>query len=144
MKISTEKPPIYDEADKVFNFVKEGFEPVFTYGDTLYNPFNITIPQDLMVHEQTHAKQHEYNTAVAHIWWIKYLEDPEFRLEQEVAAYASQYRFICATHKDRNIRNKYLRGMATLLSGPLYKCDVTFHRAMECIKVGRLDTAKRV
>lgn len=141
MIILNEKPPIWEECNKLFT-LKPGV--VFTYGGTIYNPDNVSISADLMVHEQCHAKQQEYNNVVAHLWWMRYLEDPQFRLEQEVAAYASQYRYICAQVKDKNKRNGYLTFMARTLSGPLYKCDVSYFSAVQAIKVGRLDTKTTV
>ncbi len=106
--------------------------------------YNIVITSNLLIHEQCHGKQQEYNDVVAKLWWIAFLEDPQFRLEQEVAAYAAEYRFICAKIKDRNQRNAHLGRMARLLSSPLYKCDITYFRAMTAIKVGRLDVPKAV
>ncbi len=135
MEIRIEKPPVWEEANKAFKLQKG---VVFTYGNIIYNPDNIEISGDLMVHERTHARQQEYNETVAKVWWDRYLIDPAFRLEQEVAAYAAQYRYICAIVKDRNTRDRNLRALATFLSSPLYGCDITVHRAMECIKVGRL------
>lgn len=141
MKISNEKPPIWEECKKVFKLVKG---TVFTYGDTIYNPDGVEISDDLLIHEKCHAKQQEYNNTVAHIWWINYLEDSQFRLEQEVAAYAAQYRFICAKYKDRNKRDQYLGFMARILSSPLYGCPITQYGARKAIEVGRLTTEKVV
>lgn len=135
MQVLIEKPPIYDECAKHFKLIKG---VVFTYGNTLYNPDNVHIPDDLMIHEQVHARQQEWNDTVAKLWWIKYLEDPQFRLEQEVSAYAAQYRYICAHTKDRNKRDQYLRFMARMLASPLYGCPITEWAATEAIKVGRL------
>lgn len=141
MKIVYEKPPIWDEANKHFKLQKG---VVFTYGDTIYNPDGAIITPDLLIHEQTHSKQQEYNNTVAHIWWLKFFEDPQFRLEQEVSAYAAQYRYICAKVKDPNARDRNLRELGRQLSGPIYGNIITHYAAMQAIKAGRLDTVKEV
>lgn len=135
MNIVNEKPPIWDECNKAFKLVHG---TVFTYGNTLYNPDGIEIPQDLLVHEQKHAQQQQWNETVAKLWWLKYLEDPQFRLEQEVAAYAAQYRYICSVVSDRNARDKNLRILAGMLASPIYGNLIHQLMAANAIKVGRL------
>ncbi len=130
-----EKPPIWDQANEMVELV---YGTVFTYGDCIYNPDAVEISQDLLVHEQCHMKQQMYNETIAKIWWDKWFHDVQFRIEQEVAAYAAQYRYICSVVKDKNARDKNLRILARMLSGPVYGNVISTIGAMEAIKAGRL------
>lgn len=133
MQVSFEKPPVWEEANKLFKLDgRTGV--VFTYGDTIYNPWKVNIPQDLIEHEKTHAKQQNWSTDEAKIWWEKYIADPEFRIQQEVEAYGRQYRFLCKTNKDRNKRARILWELAEMCSGPLYGNAVSFNEAMNRIR----------
>lgn len=120
MKISTDKPPIWEEANKFFKLEELGLGSIFTYGDTIYNPFNVELTQDLIVHEMVHIRQQESDNTVAGIWWKRFFMDPDFRLEQELEAYAAQYKYICTQVTDREKRSKNLLTLAGLLSGPMY------------------------
>lgn len=133
MKISISKPPIYDEAAKLFG-LKEGDHTFFTYGDTIYNPDGVEMPHDLIVHEQTHGYQQEMDEHVASLWWKRYIADPQFRLEQECDAYAQQYRYICSITKNREKRARYLFEMAKMLASPMYGSIVTQAEAMKMLK----------
>lgn len=131
-KIKIEKPPVWDNACAAFQI--NPAKTVFTYGDTIYNPGNIDIPDDLIVHEMVHINQQNGNDDDAALWWGKYLRDPRFRLLQETEAYAKQYAFICKTTKDREKRNRVLHNIATILSGPLYGHCVGATEAMLLVK----------
>ena len=53
MKISHEKPPIYDRLVEAFGIDwNDGI--VITYGDTLHTREGNNIPQDLVIHEKKH------------------------------------------------------------------------------------------
>ena len=132
MQISLGKPPIYNEAAKAFTLT--GAE-VFTYGDTLYNPGHGEIQDHLLVHEEVHATQQNHNDADAAIWWKRYFEDVNFRVDQEVEAYGAQYKFICKKVKDRNQRSKYLFLMAQHLSSPMYGSVITHSEAVKAIRI---------
>jgi len=152
MKIVDEKPPIYKA------LVDAGMQPsegtLYAYGDKIYNPSGGEIPPDLIVHEEKHIKQ-QYDLAPiikhgeagpstetpdrdleqgAEIWWKRYVEDEYFRLEQELQAYAAQFRYVCKFQKDRNARSKILLNYAAVLSGPMYGNMVSHMGAYEMIK----------
>lgn len=132
MKIINEKPPIWDNVCATF-----GINPVnvfFTYGDAIYNPDGIDIPDHIMVHEQVHEKQQKRDGMTPEKWWGKFLRDTAFRLDQESEAYGAQYAFICDNVKDRNQRHKFLYQLATSLSGPLYDKCIGHMEAMALIK----------
>jgi hypothetical protein len=107
---------------------------VFTYGDTVYNPNNIPISDDLKMHELTHADQQGHNDKDAKKWWEKYFTDPQFRFLQELEAYQNQYRFFCGVIHDRNRRAKFLMKIAGDLSSALYGDICTQSQAMEMIR----------
>lgn len=115
MKTSNLFPPNYSLILSFFPQCEER-KAIFAYGDTIYNPFNVSISPDLEVHESVHAKQQGSNPEV---WWIRYCSEPEFRLQQEIEAYGTQYSFV-----KRNTPNKYSdwlkEKLAEALSGPLY------------------------
>lgn len=119
MILTYAKPPIWDEAVKLFKFDVD--RTVFTYGNILFNPGHVPIEGHLWAHEETHAKQQAHDETVAKLWWKRYFEDPPFRLDQETEAYGNQYRYICEKlTKDRNKRYKILSELAQFLSGPMY------------------------
>lgn len=134
MRISAEKPPIYEEAKKLFN-LKEGQGTVFTYGDCVYNPDGIDMPEHLIVHEMEHAKQQEHNDTVAGLWWKRVLADPAFRVDQEARAYGAQYAYIRKRVKDRNKCSGYLLEMSQMLSGPMYGNCVSRQEAQRLIRL---------
>ena len=116
MKILTEFPPNYREIVDTFDGVEKG-EPIFCYGDTIYNPHKKNITKDLEVHEAVHMKQ---QGDAPELWWYNYLRDPEFRLSQEIEAYGEQYKFIKEAGMKGSLLRWALDNMATALSGNIY------------------------
>lgn len=115
--------------------LKPGKDTVFAYRDAIYNPNNVPITPDLEVHEAVHLKQ---QGKLPIDWWIKYLTDPQFRLEQEIEAYRAQFTFICKVVKDKNKRYKILLKIGEFLSGPLYGNLITKKQAMDEILTVRI------
>jgi hypothetical protein len=111
-------------------FPLDGYNPVFTYGDKLYNPGGDPISQDLMIHEQTHEQQQA--TYGVEQWWAMYLENPAFRLTQETEAYRNQYQFL-KTVFNRKGRMAALNKLADNLSSPLYGSIIKKFEAKELI-----------
>lgn len=104
---------------------------LFTYGETIYNPSGNPIDDPLDVHERTHKFQQGDDPEG---WWNKYLEDDQFRLEQELQAYSFQYKKFCELHKDRNVRFGFLSLIAKDLSSAIYGNICTEEEAMKLIK----------
>lgn len=129
MKIINEIPPIFKD------LVEAGMQPtqhtLYTYGDAIYNPSGQDIPEDIMVHEEVHMKQQGDNPDY---WWSRFIDDQYFRVEQEVEAYAVQYRFMCNKFKDRNKRSQILMHYAKVLSSPIYGGVVGTMAAYQMIK----------
>ena len=133
MKVSLSKPPIYDECAKAFKLT--GRE-IFTYGDTIYNPAGFDIPDHLLIHELTHREQQKHDNTVAKLWWRRYIDDPKWRIDQEVEAYAAQYAFICTKVKDKNARYKNLHLLAVDLASPMYGSSISYTDAIRRIRNG--------
>lgn len=127
MKIVNENPPNYDKIAKKFDLHES---VVFTYGDTVYVPGGGDIPDHLMVHEQTHEKQQGDNPEA---WWDRYLEDDEFRLNQEVEAYRNQLRFVRKKITKKQ-KSDFLNRIAKDLSGKIYGNIVDYKTARELIR----------
>jgi hypothetical protein len=128
MKISTEKPPIWDEVAKVFP-VKWEDGVIVTYGDTVYCKYPFSPLK--MIHESVHIDQQAY--AGKDNWWARYFSDEPFRLEQELEAYKAEVKEIKALIKDRNHRDKRIRTICNELSSPMYGNLITFSEAMSIL-----------
>ncbi len=135
MKFTTERPPIYDEANKLFGLEEHGYKAVFTYGDTCYNPSGCEIDSFLIRHEETHMEQQDANGDVAAMWWKRYIQDPEFRVDQEAEAYGAQYKLYTQQERRRDMRAQYLWGLAKMLSGPMYGKAISHSEAMKAIRM---------
>jgi hypothetical protein len=128
MKFSHEQPPIWDKLSKRFN-VQWGGGLVVTYGDTIYH--TQILPRDLIVHELVHVTRQTNPDE----WWSKYLDDPKFRLGEELLAYREQYKYLKRATKDRNELARHLWRIATDLSGPMYDLPINHREAMRLIKI---------
>lgn len=134
MRITYEKPPIYDEANAFFKLEELNLGTIFTYGSTIFNPFRGELTQDLIVHESVHMEQQGHDDTVAKLWWQRYFLDPEFRLSQEVEAYGAQYKYLCTIFKDRNRQARHLQSLAQMLAGPMYGGIITVNEARKLIR----------
>lgn len=132
MKIIRDYPPNIDRIREDYDL--SGKNVVFTYGDELYNPSGVEIPRNLEIHEEVHTKQQGILKAGIEQWWDRYLEDEQFRLEQEVEAYKAQYEYVKNHGADRDTKREFLRHIAQDLSGPIYGHMVSFEQAKQLIK----------
>lgn len=133
MKVVQGLPPNYDEIAKAFGFssLPGTFNPVFAYGDTLYNPSGLPIAPDLMAHEETHEQQQ--SEIGVELWWQLYLENKSFRLKQEAEAYQNQYRYVLQ-HYTRSFRRSTLQKLAKDFSSALYGNIISKKLAEEIIE----------
>lgn len=129
-QIIEEYPPNFSEIQAHFDLTNQ--KPVFAWGDKIYNPFKIEIPPDMLYHEYIHWQQQKHYTTPA-IWWTKYIMDNEFRLEEEVEAYAHQYLFV-KKHTPQYVYREMLEEAAENLSSPLYNLGITKNQAEAMIK----------
>lgn len=131
MKIIIERPPVYDAVCAAFNINPQS--AVFTYGEDIYNPNNIDLPEHILIHEAMHVEQQKL-IGGPELWWGKFLREPSFRVDQEAQAYGAQYAYICTYTKGREQQFKVLRNLAQILSGKLYNNVVSGNEAMALIK----------
>lgn len=123
-----DKPPNYERIRAVFDVRPT---TIFTYGNTIYVPGGGELDYPLRMHERTHVLQQAAFPGGPEMWWNRYLDDPAFRLEQELEAYRNQYRAMSRSERERNIRR-----IAGDLSSPLYGNVVTFDEAKMLIRNG--------
>lgn len=128
MKIVKDYPPNIEDIRKKFDLKDKSI--VFTYGDTLYNPTGSDIPENLMKHEETHEKQQGKDIKG---WWSRYLEDNQFRLEQELEAYRNQYKYV-EENGNRETKRDFLKHIARDLSSHIYGNIINFEQAKQLIK----------
>lgn len=127
MRIVKGYPPIIDRIKESFT-IRE--TTVFTWGDTVFIPSGNPLTDHVEKHEEVHEKQQAGDPAK---WWDRYLADPGFRFDQELAAYRVQYKFFMKG-KDRNKVFMFLHKIAGDLSGGMYGNMVTYEKAKQLIK----------
>lgn len=132
MKIENTFPPIFEQANNVFALNKD---VIYTYGDTIYNPGGHRLQDHVIAHEEVHMHQQGEDPAA---WWNRYLEDEEFRFNQELEAYQAQYKFFASKEKDRNNLFRFLNTIAGFLSGDLYSNITSKAEAMRLIKQSKV------
>lgn len=121
-------PPNIVEITESFNLPKG---VIFTYGNTIYNPSGDQLSQALLEHEFVHVRQQADKPEA---WWGKYLDDPEWRLEQELEAHRAEWKTFYRSTFSREKRAQYLWGISCRLAGPMYGGLLTIKEARERIK----------
>lgn len=116
--------PLLEEFKKHFQTTKD---TIFAYDDVIYS--NNQLSDDLIVHEMIHHKQQKRDGLK---YWVRnYLEDHNYRLQQELEAYREQLKSI----KDRNHRARIRLESAKSLSSALYGNICTYEQALNLLKV---------
>lgn len=105
-------PPNYAAINRAFKV--RGKPVIFCYGDTIYNPGRIKVPPQLLVHEAVHSRRQGADPAG---WWERYIEDPQFRLEEEIPAHQAEFADLC----DRGVATpEAWNAIVGRLASPLY------------------------
>ena len=128
VRIKNEWPPNVDEIREVFPLT--GNE-IFAWDGIIYNPGAGELSDSLIAHECVHFAQQEGDPDH---WWRRYIDDSNFRFEQEVEAHQAEYNTFCIGSKDRNARNEARTAIARRLSSALYGGLIDMRRAMYLIK----------
>lgn len=126
-EIINEYPP---NIGRIRQFLTPPKGAVFAYNKKIYNPDNIDIWPDLEEHEEVHFKQQGNDSD---FWWERYLQDPQFRLEQEVEAYSRQLNFF----KEKGANNKELKNLLYEFANALttmYNLDIDYQTAENKIR----------
>lgn len=88
---------------------------------------------DIEIHENVHRLQQE-KAGDVEMWWDLYMDNPDFRLKEEIQAYQAQARYIKEFAPDLNKNFKMLQSLARELSGPTYGNLLSFSEAYRIIK----------
>lgn len=133
MRVVCARPPLFAEIDRAFGIA--GAPVIFAFGDTIYNPQNVTITPELMAHEEVHGAR-QRGCASVELWWQAYIADPNFRLGEEVPAHQTEYREFCLRNPDgkaRPARRMFLHHVAKRLSSPLYGRLIRYEEARRLV-----------
>jgi hypothetical protein len=128
MKLSKQKPPIYDKCVEHFGVDWED-GVIFTYGDTIYCKYDLS--DNKIVHESTHIRQQGDDPDG---WWEKYFNDSKFRLQQELEAYKNESDWINKNIKDRNHKTQIIVENARALASSMYGNIISFSEAFKLLK----------
>lgn len=130
MKVLKLYPPVYKEIVKRFPAVR-GQATFYCWGDKIYNPRGIEIPPQLIAHEEAHSERQLRMGVLA--WWDAYLNNGQFRLEEELIGHRAEYCFLRDSGMAANALNQYLKSIANRLSGDIYGKMIDFDTAYRMI-----------
>lgn len=132
MRVVIAYPPLIDKIDAAFHI--KGQPCLFAWGNKIYNPMNVAIPEPLHRHEEVHGKQQFDCEGGIEGWWLRYIDDPAFRLEQEIPAHRAEYLALLRKYGDvRNNRRRFLVHTAVRLAAPLYGKMITVSQAKKVL-----------
>lgn len=122
--------------DTIASFLPNARNPgtIFAYGEDVYNPFAVPLPYALQAHESIHQAR-QLDVGVTH-WWNRYLNEPDFRYNEELLAHIAEYMTQCPPGSLRNLRRLVLKATARRLAAPLYGYTVSLEKAEADIKKG--------
>src|SRR5260221_4073121 len=129
-EIVVDYPPNFKELSKRFAINPKA---IYAWSPKIYNPAKRFVSTDLIEHEKVHITRQDAMGG-PQFWWEKYLDDAEFRLDEEARAYGRQFSYSCTQNRDRNFQFRFLLGLANTLAGPMYGNITTTERAVELIK----------
>ncbi len=104
---------------------------IIAFGDRVYTKG--WMPQWKIVHEQVHLDQQHHSRIVAILRFPLILFSARFRLNQEIAAYKAEWRWIFLNVHDRELRAKMRHEMCIDLSSELYGNMISYADAMDLI-----------
>lgn len=117
MKIINTYPPNFTEIVKVLSSARK-YGVIFAYGNKIYNPSRVKIDKHLLAHEEVHSER-QINMGVEE-WWVQYLQDDEFRYNEELLAHRVEYRSRMNSAANRQQRKSADKEIAKKLASPLY------------------------
>ena len=118
-------PPMIDQIDKRFG-VKNRTGIIYSWGDKIYNPSGVVISPQLIAHESVHGLRQGEKIAE---WWEQYIDDPKFRLAEEIPAHQAEYEYLVTHAPSRQLRRAALKQTAQRLAAPLYGRMITVAKA---------------
>jgi hypothetical protein len=137
--IILERPPNFQLIESAFP-KSTGPGVLFAYDGNIYNPSGITVPPALVAHENVHLERQQLirggNQRVEQ-WWRRYIEDSEFRYNEELLAHAAEFKVLRVDKsQDRNFGARLLISTALRLVAPLYNYQPprTLQQAMKDLR----------
>lgn len=134
------EPPLIEEIDRKFG-VRGRTDVVFAFGDRIYAPGQGRLHPALEAHERVHCERQLAFPGGAIPWWRVYLDDRQFRLNEEVLAHRAEWRWYCAQRGAdkpvsgfRSAKLYHLHQIANRLASPLYGGLVDVRRARNLIE----------
>lgn len=134
MNIVSGTPPNFNAIAAVFPAARRK-GTIFTYGETIYVNGVPELNPQLKAHEAVHM-QRQRELGGPESWWGRYLEDPAFRLQEELLAHRAEYRTaknLTPYDTNRNARASLLHFIAERLASPLYGAVVNVREAKRMI-----------
>lgn len=114
------RPPMYDRIVAAFpDAARPGV--VFSWEKYIYVPGGGSLPISIVAHEEAHGRE---QAGIVEKWWVRYIEEPAFRLEQEVIGHRAEYRELLRGGSRRDY-GAYLKYVSGKLAAPLYGGLVT-------------------
>lgn len=132
MKIIKSYPPNFREIVKVFPMARKP-GVIFAYAPYIYAPPGAVLPltPHLEAHEAVHLERQQ--SIGVEMWWKTYLQNRQFRYEEELFAHIEEYRSMIKAGLDPE---KSLLTVATRLASPLYSCGGGIDKAAKDILNG--------
>jgi len=135
--IINDKPPNFAIIAAAFPKA-DGPGVMFAYDGNIYAPSGGVIPPALIAHENIHLeRQSNPRTGMTpDSWWTLYINDPEFRYQEELLAHVAEMRAIFQVPGDRNAQARILMLTALRLTAPLYNYQPprSMQRAMKDLR----------
>lgn len=110
---------------------------VYCWGPRIYNPDGVAIPPEILAHEGVHYSRQTKEEGAIRRWWERYLEDPAFRLAEELPAHRAEYKALLNRDRNPRHRSQYLQHVAAKLAAPLYGGIITPREAARQIMGAR-------
>lgn len=124
--ISHEIPSIYESLNKKFGVKWE--DKIIIAFDGKIHCIDNPAPQKI-IHEKVHLD--EQKRIGNEVWWRAYLEDDNFRLEEELKAYRIESNFLKKYIKNREVRFHFINEMADSISSSVYGNIITKQEALK-------------
>ena len=125
MMVVSGLPPNIDEVDAAFHCRDQ--DVFYSWGDRVFSSHGQVVPPALQAHEQVHCDRQLVHPGGVVGWWRAYIEDPDFRLKEEILAHRAEYRWwVVRPDVDRPVtgfrsaRLYHLTHIAKRLASPLY------------------------
>lgn len=118
--IKNEQPPNFEILNAIFPVNETS---LYAYAPDIYSPFSKDIQEDRKIHEMVHVERQKDPRQ----WWEEYIRNPQFRLEEEIVAYATQYLAVKKVYPAKQSKEA-LNEFAHSLSG-MYNLNITYDQA---------------